>query len=625
MAAQTDTSGRSALLQEALATVDLTRRAVEAYHRPDLDDRLQAARRKLTDPAVHVLIVGEFKQGKSSLVNALLNAPLCPVDDDIATAVPTLVGWSEQPRAAVIFESAGPTDQRPPRVQMTIDEAKTWATERNDLGDGRKVQAVEIGIPRKLLATGLVLVDTPGVGGLGSAHGAITLGALPMADAVVFVSDASQEYSAAEIDFLHKAAGLCPNILCVLTKTDFYPAWRKVRELDMGHLQRAGFTTELLPVSSTLRVEAIASDDRQMNAESGFAELVSYLQERILAQKEHLHIRAAVGDVLTVSEQLHAQFAAERAVLEAPEQAGRLVDQLENAKSRADQLRSAAAKWQQVLGDGIADLIQDVEHDLRARIRKIARDADEAIEAGDPAEMWTDFEPWLYKRVADDVVNNYRFLFERSAELSNRVAEHFELDSRQVQLQLAIADPSSLTDGAAVDLGLELDTMGVRQQGMQVLRGSYMGTLMFTMIGNMAGIALGPAAVVIGMFMGRKSLRDEKERQLNIRRNQARNSHRKYTDEVVFTVGKDSRDTLRRVQRQLRDHYAGVAEELLRSATETLAKAQQAAQSDQSTRERRLRDAKAELERIEALQARARKLGQSVTAPGAAAGALGKA
>ena len=619
-----ETGGRSPALKEAVATVDLARQASAAYGRPDLDDRLVAARRRLADPAVHVLVVGEFKQGKSSLVNALLNAPVCPVDDDIATATPTLVSFAEQAGAAVVFEPDGPHDQRPPRLTMSIDEAKTYAVERPDPTDARRVQAVEIGIPRRILASGLVLVDTPGVGGLGSGHGAVTLGALPMADAVIFVSDASQEYSAAELDFLKKAASLCPNVVCLLSKIDFYPAWRKVREIDLGHLQRAGFAVDLLPVSSTLRLEAIASDDRDMNAESGFAELVSYLQDQILANSEQVTIRAAVADVVAVADQLALQFAAEKAVLDDPDSAKDLVAQLEAAKARADALRSAASRWQQVLGDGISDLIGDVEHDLRARLRKVTRDADEAIEHGDPAEMWDEFEPWLYKRVADDVVNNYRYLFDRAVELSTRVAEHFELDSREVAVGLAIADPSRLTEDNPVDLGLELDRMNMRQQGMTVLRGSYMGTLMFTMIGNMAGIALGPAAVVVGLFMGRKALRDEKERQLQIRRNQARNSHRKYTDEVSFVVGKDSRDTLRRVQRQLRDHYAGVAEQLMRSASETLAKAQQAAQSDQSTHDKRRRDVEAELGRIAALRTRALKLAPDLDGGVGATPALGK-
>ena len=74
---------------EAVELVDVALKATTAYERPDLATRLHRTRDRLADPNVRVLIVGEFKQGKSQLVNALVNAPVCPVDDDIATAVPT--------------------------------------------------------------------------------------------------------------------------------------------------------------------------------------------------------------------------------------------------------------------------------------------------------------------------------------------------------------------------------------------------------------------------------------------------------------------------------------------------------------------------------------------------------
>src|SRR5690606_4297166 len=58
------------------------------------------------------------------------------------------------------------------------------------------------------------------------------------AEAVLFVTDASQELTAAEVEFLRRARQVCPTVACVLTKTDFYPAWRKVRDLNQGHLRR---------------------------------------------------------------------------------------------------------------------------------------------------------------------------------------------------------------------------------------------------------------------------------------------------------------------------------------------------------------------------------------------------
>ncbi|WP_337826844.1 hypothetical protein [Pseudonocardia sp. UM4_GMWB1] len=76
---------------EAVALVDLALTAVTAYDRPDLAPRLRQTKARLTDPVVRVLVVGEFKQGKSQLVNALVNATVCPVDDDIAIAVRTVV------------------------------------------------------------------------------------------------------------------------------------------------------------------------------------------------------------------------------------------------------------------------------------------------------------------------------------------------------------------------------------------------------------------------------------------------------------------------------------------------------------------------------------------------------
>ena len=142
----------------------------------------------------------------------------------MATAVPTYVrhGAEAAGRAAL--------DGDPPRREpIALDDVRGHVVEGGDRRrrpSGERVVGVEIQLPRKLLAGGLVLVDTPGVGGLGSAHAAASLAAISMADAVVFVTDASQELTRSELDFLHQARRLCATVVCVLTKTDFYPAWR---------------------------------------------------------------------------------------------------------------------------------------------------------------------------------------------------------------------------------------------------------------------------------------------------------------------------------------------------------------------------------------------------------------
>ena len=144
-----------------------------------------------------------------------------------------------------------------------------------------------------------------------------------------------------------------------------------------------------------------------------------------------------------------------------------------------------------------------------------------------------------------------------------------------------------------------------------MMRQSYGGILMFTVLPGVvlgSGVALAlapiltPVAVGVGLVMGRKGLVDEKKRHLASRRAQAKNAVRKYCDEVSFAVGHDSRDTVRRVQRQLRDFYATRAEELNRSSSEALRAAQTTAQQDEAQRQARIRDLTAELGRLAQLR-----------------------
>ena len=83
------------MTSDPVAVVERARAAIARYDRPDLDARLAAAQARLLDDRTRVLVVGEFKQGKSLLVNGLVGAPVCPTFDDVATAVPTVVRHAE--------------------------------------------------------------------------------------------------------------------------------------------------------------------------------------------------------------------------------------------------------------------------------------------------------------------------------------------------------------------------------------------------------------------------------------------------------------------------------------------------------------------------------------------------
>jgi hypothetical protein len=600
-------SGSHSALAQARRHLDAllrsTLEAATAYHRPDLAARIERAIERHTDRHLTVLVAGEFKQGKSTLINAVLNAPVCGVADDVSTAVPTTIRHGATARATVHFLQTADGSTRDP-VEITIDDVARLASEQGNPGNREGIRSVEVTLPRKLLEPGLTIIDTPGVGGLDSVHGAITQATLGMAEVILFVTDASQPLTASEVDFLRAAHAQCPNVVVVQPKTDIHPGWRRVVETNRELLAGQGLQVEVLPVSSTLRQEATRSSSTELNDESGFPPLMTLLRDAGSGSAARLQATSTLADAMFVIDQLLASFETELAALDDPESAASVIHALEAAKQHADHLRSQSAKWQQTLNDGAQDLTSDMDHDLRLRVRAILAEAETVLDDNDPADMWDDFEQWLHRRIGYDLSAHHQRIAQRSNELAALVAEHFAADEQALGVRLDLAVPTIAARGLRDDL--ELRRTGLTGSALAAVRGSYGGLLMFGMVGQMAGFAmLNPFSMLIGIGLGRRGLREEKKRQLTQRQQQAKMTTRKYLDDINVEAGKTSRDTVRRAHRDLRDEFADRADQLQATIRESLRSAEAGMKEAVADRQQRVANVKAELGRIEAVRARA--------------------
>ncbi len=583
----------------------LASRATEAYTRPDLTDRLRRVGERVERSASRVLVVGGFKAGKTELVNALLAGRALPTHDHRATTVPTVVAHAAAASVrlvrAPVPEGAAPAgDDESPEPSALAEHL----TEAGNAGNAAGWSHAEIGLPRKLLAAGLTLVDTPGAGGISAPAALGTMAELPGADAVLLVTDAGRELTAPEVALLRTAAAVGGWVGVALTRIDLHPHWRRVAEIDRAHLAAVGLDAPVWPVSSALRLHALDTDDAALDAESGVAELAAALIG-VGRRGARRRARLAADEVLAVGEQLAARFRAELEELAGAPGAGH--DEQARAQERVAELRSRAARWQQTLNDGVADLVSDIEYDLRDRLRTVTTDAEEALDRTDPAKTWDQFAPWLAQQISAATATNFVWAGERTTWLAEHVAEHFAEDGRGVLPPLDLSgravDPVDLM--AAPDH----ERFGLGQSLLVGMRGSYGGVLMVGMATTVAGMALlNPFSLGAGVLLGSKTLVDERRRAKRRRQMEAKNAVRRHVDDVVFAVSKNSKDMLREVQRTLRDHFTATAEELERSLGEHAAAALAARALDARGRERRVADAEAELRRIDALTRRAEAL-----------------
>lgn len=569
--------------------------------RADLVARLGQTTARLRDPYVRVIIVGQFKQGKSKLVNALVNAPACPVDDDIATSVPTSVSFADQPAAFALVRSDRGAGDGVDRMPIPLDDLADFVSERGNPDNERDIVGAEVMLPRELLRGGLRLVDSPGVGGIESTRSVSTLAALSTAHAVILVSDASQEYTEPEVQFLKHALRVSPNVAAVLSKTDIYPQWRQIEQIDRSHLGDVG-KIPMFAVSSDLRLLAAQEQDRELNEESGFPALVRHLRRDVLGKAEVVHQRGAVHDLHSVVDQLGMAIKTELNALLNPQDTPQMIAELEAAKSRADEFRSRSSRWQVALSDGIADLIADTEHDLRDRLRKVQREAEQSIDEGDPGPIWDQIAEWLDQRVAAAVSETFVWTNERSRWLSEQVADEFTSGESSIPF-IDVGDTDGVLDPVEQLQGMDEGRLGAAEKIYIGVRGSYGGVLMAGLATSLVGLTLiNPLSLLVGVLVGRRAYREDMTARLSRRQAEAKNLARRHIEDVVFQVGKQLKDRLRLVQRVARDHFGGIADQLHRSLSESVLAAKQGAAMYEKDRNGRVVELRQQLARIEQLR-----------------------
>ncbi|MGA9714385.1 MAG: dynamin family protein [Aeromicrobium sp.] len=559
-------STRSPASQTSDLTNTLRSLSTEARElgREDLATRLDGWVERLSEPKVRVVVVGPFNQGKSTLINTVIGAPVCPVDDIAMTAIPIIIEYGENPGATLVFDVPG--EDRSTQIPIDINDLRKHVmdhvTSTGSLDGGK----IHVAVPAETLRSGLVLVDTPGVGGAVARHAVTTLAMLPTADALVVLSDASQELTEPELSFLRQASKICPIVMSVLSKTDLTPHWREVEAANRQHLKSADIDAAILPVSANLHRTALSLGDTDLADESGIPRLVERLQRDLLPRAVASLLDAASAEATAVSTQLSLGLQAELETLVRPGEATMLVQTFEDAQAVAADLNKRASRWQIALNDGFNDLVNDVEYDVRDRVRSVGRDAEQLVDESDPADTWETMTQWLADAFAEAIADSFVWAYERCEHVATNVAESFRHESEIRLPQIPSIDTSTMMKPVAGIDFIRTSRMTGSQKLIGAMRGSYSGILMAGIITTLAGMALiNPISVLAGAVLGGFSLRQEGANRLERRRNEARNAIRRAVDETIFHVVKETRTSLTEVKRLMRAEFEDAADDFRQS------------------------------------------------------------
>jgi GTP-binding protein EngB required for normal cell division len=291
-------------------------------------------------------VVGQFKRGKSTLINALLGAPLLPTGVVPVTAVVTIVEYGEVTRAFVEQQEGGEKEIPP-------DAIADFITEERNPRNQRGVSAVVVRYPSPLLGQGVSLVDTPGVGSVFALNSAATHSFVPKIDAALVVLGADVPISADELDLVKRIQREVRDFVFVLNKADLVePGAREETAAFCARVLREALPAapEMLFVSAQRGL--VEPDDPSSGVDALRARLAQ------LAERDGARLVACAIErgAQRLADQLAAALILERRALTQP---------LTDLEVRIETFRHQSLE--------MARLLDDLDYELRADVEKTAR------------------------------------------------------------------------------------------------------------------------------------------------------------------------------------------------------------------------------------------------------------
>ena len=275
-----------ALLEKATDTVSEIGSQFVHY-----SSKLNDLNKRFSEGRFHLAVLGQFKRGKSTLLNALTGEPILPVGVVPLTAAPTFIQFGEAPKVRVRYQDGRQVDEF--TGDSTVERSAYLAgfvTEKGNPQNARGIAEVQVDLPAPILSGGVVLIDTPGIGSTYRHNTTATLNFLQQCDAALFLVSADPPITEVELEFLRQVREKIPRLFFVLNKIDYLDGRELEEALSFYKrvlAEEACWNNEfpVFCVSARKGLEAKIAEDPRRWAVSGMAKLESFLVDFLAREK----------------------------------------------------------------------------------------------------------------------------------------------------------------------------------------------------------------------------------------------------------------------------------------------------------------------------------------------------
>jgi hypothetical protein len=395
---------------------------------PSVTERVHDVTVRLAEDRFQLVVVGQFKRGKTSLMNAIIGRALLPTGSIPVTSAVTSLRYGSALRAVIRRAGQG-LDQEVP-----IGALPDFVTERGNPGNKKQVLSADVEVPAAFLRRGLHFVDTPGIGSAREQNTATTLAFLPEADAAIFVTGADAPLSEGELEFLDAVHQHVRKLFFVLNKIDQIGTTDRAEVLAYTSqllAQRLGVEAIRLFAVSAARALAKDANDPEALAASGLPAFESALATFLNDDRQRTFLVAVLDRTVKLLEEM--QFTVtlrQRATAQSPDKDQKKAE-LSRRYEEQDQQRHAVI-------DRATELVSNWRSQvLDPALDRFAADAREALsgEVTSASQSWPADQPvdrgsrvWLHTQLERSAQQFLQSLIEPIADVTRRIAEDLRGD-----------------------------------------------------------------------------------------------------------------------------------------------------------------------------------------------------
>lgn len=269
---------------------------------------------KISEERFHLVVLGQFKRGKTTFINAILGEQLLPVAVVPLTSVVTLIRYGEGKQIDVVFEETG-------RKTISKDELWEYVTEKGNPMNEKKVLYVEIKHPSDFLREGIVLIDTPGIGSMFLHNTETTYEFIPNIDAGILVLSPDPPLTQTEYEFLEDVKKYVDHLFLVLNKVDLItPKEMQDVVAYIGKVLQNSFPAlpPIFPISARLALEAKEKNDNNLLQKSQLLPLVGAITTFLKENKGLIMLKASKNRILEILNEIKSNLELQIKTLQTP-------------------------------------------------------------------------------------------------------------------------------------------------------------------------------------------------------------------------------------------------------------------------------------------------------------------